>query len=154
MPNYVPARDLSEPTGQLRQGFVARADANGARFVPWYEADTVGAVGSSRIKRRRRAPVRIGPPEGSEVIRTTDRQKAERLARMLFLEVEKMRYILGREPVAADLSAEMLRAIGGELWKAGEPVTFDKIRAVATRYIEASRRGNPETDIRFSPGSV
>lgn len=141
------AKELLEPTGPLLKGVIARTDEQGSRFVPASEGSATGIGG--RIKGRSyttRIPNPVAP------ISMTDREKAAKFTAMLVRHIKQLETTLARPVVAGDLSEQFLRALGGELWKAGEPVTIERLRRVAEQYFVANDKGRVGSD--FQPSAV
>lgn len=140
-------KELIEPTGPLLKGLVAQSDERGSRFVKASEASSTGIGG--RIKGRSYV-TRL--PQAARPIGMTDREKAAKFTAMLVGHIKQLETQLARPIVAGDLSEQFLRALGGELWKAGEPVTVERLRKVAEQYFVANERGRVGSD--FQPTAV
>ena len=139
-------RELLDPTGPLLIGKVAQSDERGSRFVDASAASATGVGG--RIKGRTYTK-KI--PQAIEPLRTTNREKAARFTAMLLHHIAQLERALARPVVAGDLSEQFLRALGGELWKAGEPVTVERLRKVAEQYFIANEKGRVGADFQPTP---
>lgn len=139
--------ELTNPTGPLLEGLIAQSDERGSRFVRRKDASTTGIGG--RIKGRTYV---TKLPQAPQPIGMTDREKAAKFTAMLVGHIKQLEAALARPVVAGDLSEQFLRALGGELWKAGEPVTVDRLRKVAEQYFIANEKGRVGAD--FQPTAV
>lgn len=140
-------KELLAPSGPLLKGVIARTDERGSRFVPASEGSATGVGG--RIKGRSYT-TRL--PQAVQPISMTDREKAAKFTAMLVGHIKQLEAALARPVVAGDLSEQFLRALGGELWKAGEPVTVERLRKVAEQYFVANEKGRVGSD--FQPTAV
>lgn len=135
----------------VRVGQVVRVDEQGARFIPWQQATTIGEVGvSTKIKRGNHLAVDFTPPP---IVKTSDREKAERFTQMLAVQLEQMKQALGRDVTSFDLSDQWCRALGVTMWKEGVPITPERLREIAETYLRAAKSGATK-DPRFQPAGA
>jgi hypothetical protein len=138
--------------GHLREvclkGYVARANGDGTcGFVPWYEA--MDAFNEHRGLRKYTIPqqyvedMKSDVEEKHPIVRRTPQQRVAAMVLRLMGEARQYGKIPG-------LSDEALRAIVGEYWKSGDPVTEDVVRRVAAYYLGVAEVDNREENAKHS----
>lgn len=79
--------------------------------------------------------------EKHPMFRTTPQEKVGRMMLRLMAEVKRTGTIPG-------LSNEDIKAIVGESWRTGDPITADAVRAVAAHFLGLGEKHNREADSR------
>lgn len=115
------------------QGYVAQAQLmpDGtiqARFVPWYQADTITQPdGSERFRpeSEMRIPANAFGPPPEKPKKRTAQARLDEMTRLLVHQYQEWGF----------LPESILREIEGIYWANGQPTTADELRTVAGEYL-------------------